>query len=170
MPSSKSTLLASAVPLLAVVAAGAPVASGLGLFSAPDLVIDQVYSIVHVPDGDALARSYIFIDAANAGGAPSGATSVGWTLRDTAAYAAGTAGHDAGFIAGGRIPLRALAAGEPETLRLDVTDYLDGAPTPGAMGRYELTAVADAERLVAESDESNNARTGWVIGGEAKTQ
>ncbi len=170
MPSLKSVLAASAMPLLLVVGVapgGAAKTFSLATDSGlPDLLVDQVESTINIPDGDAAARSYIRIDVANVGQGAAGATTVTWTLREIVAETADGFGESAGFSASGAYDLNPIAALDGNSHTIYVGDYADGAPTPGAFNRYFIHVTVDPADAVDEADEGNNAFSGDAWGGE----
>ncbi len=156
------------VPLVAAVApsSSATSDSAQAAEALPDLLVDQVDSFVQIPDGDALAHSYIRIDVSNVGQAVSGATTATWTIQDTIAYNAAALGRSAGFSRSGTYELPAIAGPAGHSQQVYVGDYSDGAPTPGGFNRYFVHVIVDPANTVQESDEGNNELTRDAWGGE----
>lgn len=169
---SMSPVLSAAAIAVAVVAAGAPVtgANSVSLSETilPDLVVDGIYSIASIPDGDSIVKAYVHVDVFNGGSAPSDATTLTWRMQDLASYGGEAADQSAGRSVNGVLALPALPAGMGVTLTIDASEYADGA-SPSDFGRWFIHATVDADLVVAESDESNNEHFGSVFGGRTQS-
>lgn len=173
LPARLALLIVLAVPVAfgAVLAPGAVAAVNVGLLAKPDLVVEQIFSQTEVlpAEGGSIIRNVIYVDVGNWGAADAAASELHFKLRDITGRGADAVGVPGqGYSGSGSVDLPAIPDGETTRVQIPVAAYMDGNPSPGAMGRYHMLAIADALNAVAETLETNNALEADVFGGEVQ--